>query len=534
MKMHCKGIAFVFALVLFLVQKPGLAQVGIGTVTPSPSAALDIVSTTKGLLIPRMTAAQANAITFPAAGLLIYQTDGQKGFYYNSGTSALPIWQYLMTSNSALSSAWALTGNSGTDSLINFIGTTDLKPLNFMTNNLIRLRISSRGVIEPLNNGNSIFFGQGAGRNEDLNNRQNIFIGDSSGASNITGFENSGVGYKSLNANTSGRYNTAIGYMAMLRNTNQNENTAIGYLALSGINTTGDDVSGFAIRNTAIGSRALGYSNLTGNNNTAVGYLANANNTTGERNTSVGALTLTSNTTGMRNTAVGYLALNKNTIGEYNVAVGHEALNNNIISGNTSGIGNVGIGYRALGDNQTGNYNVGIGYSTSVDADGRSNAIAIGQYGYINASNIARIGNGSISSIGGQVGWTSLSDGRAKVNVLENVKGIDFIKQLRPVTYQFDVHKQETLLGIKNVLEWNGKYDIEKIRFSGFIAQEVEIAAAKANYDFSGIDKSTNILGLRYAEFVVPLVKALQEQQVQIEILQKQVNDLATKLASKN
>ena len=56
-----------------------------------------------------------------------------------------------------------------------------------------------------------------------------------------------------------------------------------------------------------------------------------------------------------------------------------------------------------------------------------------------------------------------------------------------------------------------GMYDIEKIQFTGFIAQEVEAAAKKINYDFSGVDKSGEIMGLRYAEFTVPLVKAVQE-----------------------
>ena len=63
------------------------AQVGVGTTTPDASSALDITSTTKGLLIPRMTAAQRDAISSPAIGLMIYQTDGTVGFYYYNGSS---------------------------------------------------------------------------------------------------------------------------------------------------------------------------------------------------------------------------------------------------------------------------------------------------------------------------------------------------------------------------------------------------------------------------------------------------------------
>jgi len=63
------------------------AQVGVGTTTPDASSALDITSTTKGLLIPRITENQRDAISSPATGLMIYQTDGTVGFYYYNGSS---------------------------------------------------------------------------------------------------------------------------------------------------------------------------------------------------------------------------------------------------------------------------------------------------------------------------------------------------------------------------------------------------------------------------------------------------------------
>ncbi len=80
------------------------AQTGIGTTTPDASAKLDVSSTTKGLLAPRMTAAQKTAISLPANGLLIYQTDGVTGFYVNIGTSASPAWLRVNTD-------WTKTGN---------------------------------------------------------------------------------------------------------------------------------------------------------------------------------------------------------------------------------------------------------------------------------------------------------------------------------------------------------------------------------------------------------------------------------------
>lgn len=66
---------------------------------PDPSAMLDVQSTEKGMLIPRMTQAQRNSIASPATGLLVYQTDSDPGFYFNSGTPGSPAWQRIAGSD---------------------------------------------------------------------------------------------------------------------------------------------------------------------------------------------------------------------------------------------------------------------------------------------------------------------------------------------------------------------------------------------------------------------------------------------------
>jgi hypothetical protein len=102
-----------FAAILFTLPCIANAQnVGINSdgSTPAASAMLDVSSTTKGLLAPRMTAAQKVAITTPATGLLIYQTDGTAGYYYNSGTPASPVWSQLITAGSA--SQWTTAGSN--------------------------------------------------------------------------------------------------------------------------------------------------------------------------------------------------------------------------------------------------------------------------------------------------------------------------------------------------------------------------------------------------------------------------------------
>ena len=80
-----KQIFMFLAAVLLTVSTYG--QVGIGTTNPDASAALEITSSTKGVLIPRMTEAQRDAIPSVAKGLMIYQTDGTVGFYYYNGSS---------------------------------------------------------------------------------------------------------------------------------------------------------------------------------------------------------------------------------------------------------------------------------------------------------------------------------------------------------------------------------------------------------------------------------------------------------------
>ncbi|AHJ97154.1 tail fiber domain-containing protein [Hymenobacter swuensis] len=95
---------YLLAAALLLAAAPftALAQttgsVGIGTTAPDASAALDIVSSSKGLLLPRVAA--ATSITSPAPGLLVYQTGAPAGFYYNAGAAATPSWQQLATTGS--------------------------------------------------------------------------------------------------------------------------------------------------------------------------------------------------------------------------------------------------------------------------------------------------------------------------------------------------------------------------------------------------------------------------------------------------
>ena len=106
---------------------------------PDPSAVLDVKSNNKGLLIPRLTLAQRNAILAPATGLMIYQTDNTSGFYYNSGTPASPVW------TSIGAGSWGLTGNNILSG--QFLGTTNAIGLDIRTNNVSRAFITNDGLV---------------------------------------------------------------------------------------------------------------------------------------------------------------------------------------------------------------------------------------------------------------------------------------------------------------------------------------------------------------------------------------------------
>ena len=199
----------------------------------------------------------------------------------------------------------------------------------------------------------------------------------------------------------------------------------------------------------------------------------------------------------------------------------------------STGAGNTAIGYAALGNNGTGSYNTavgkGAGYNTNYNA-----STAIGYECMASADAQVRIGNQYISSIGGSVNWTTFSDSRIKKNIKPNVPGLEFINKLQPVTYNMDLDAAEKILHIPSVKDENSimanlRKAKEQFVYSGFIAQDVEKAAKELNFDFSGVDAAKNdrdLYGLRYAEFVVPLVKSVQELSKKNDDLQKQIDEL--------
>jgi len=135
------------------------SQVSIGVPVPSGSAMLDVSSTTKGFLPPRMSEIQRVLILKPDAGLIVYQTDGKKGIYYYDGTS----WTYVINQGNAITPNSLLVGGGSAPmtgiepgvagSVLMSNGTSWVsKQLNFSNNETV-IAIGGGGIDSITSNG---------------------------------------------------------------------------------------------------------------------------------------------------------------------------------------------------------------------------------------------------------------------------------------------------------------------------------------------------------------------------------------------
>lgn len=262
------------------------AQVGIGTTTPDTSALLEVQSTSKGLLIPRValqSTTDVTTIAAPATGLLVYNTAAQNdvltGFYYWEGS-----WKPLLAAASG-GTAWALNGNIAASG--NFLGTTNFNPLNIKVNNTLAGKIHPNGGISlgmnaAAHDSNSLAIGTGATATANV---EAVAIGPSS----IAGaYRATALGY---GANASANNTLAAGYNAsasayqsmalgMNASATQNNGTAVGYGAgASAYQATalGTEASASGQSATAIGFQAT----ATQANSIILGSAANASNKVG-------------------------------------------------------------------------------------------------------------------------------------------------------------------------------------------------------------------------------------------------------------
>ena len=579
-------------LLLALLATSGLTAraqgVGIGTTAPDASAALDIVSSAKGVLLPRV--ADATAIATPATGLLVFQTGGSAGFYYNAGTAAAPAWQPLASGASAiLNQATQQAGSnfniSGNGTVGGLLTAANARVATALTGNgadigpVVGVGIRADGGLNLGQNtpGNNVLLGFQAGQalgtgaqNEFVGYQSglntttgygNQFDGFRSGLNNTTGYNNQFSGYQSGYANTTGASNRFSGYQSGFSNTtgsnNQFSGIGSGYSNTTGggnqfdgfgsgfYNTTGSAnyFSGFqsGYRNTAGSNNVFsgtqsGQNNTTGSNNVFDGYGSGAGNTTGTNNAFVGYASGSVNTTGSGNVFVGFLSGYTNTTASANVFLGYATGittttgDYNVFSGSSSGYANTTGGHNLFSGansgllNTTGHANTALGDGAGPSTAALTNTTALGANATVATSNTIQLGDASITTLNCQVALTTTSDARFKYDVRANVPGLAFITRLRPVTYRFD---QARLNRFEHtgMLVARSTRDTAAAVHTGFLAQDVERTAQALRYRFDGLHAPANArdhYGLGYAQFVVPLVQAVQEQQAQIEALQRQ------------
>jgi hypothetical protein len=495
--------------VLLITGFTAQAQVGIGTPTPSPSSMLDITSTTKGLLMPRMTTGQRTAIPSPATGLQVYDTTTNSFWYFN-GT------------------IWVNTGAN----------TQDLRYLG--SNN----HVTQDGGIGS--NGTSV----GTGTNV-------IGIGAGTLSANTTGSINLGIGTSTLTANTIGAGNTGIGTQALTANTTGGFNTALGYVSLQN-NTTGSN-------NVAVGVQA-GNNITTGSGNIAIGngtpiVLPTGNNQLNIANTIYG--------TGLTGGGAGFIGIGTSAPNtKLHVAADQTNFNNElaqlIVSG-TDTSKKLLLGYNTTSDNgyiqsvhsglnwtnlilQPNAGNVGMGTATA-------NHKLTFDSGYANAAKIALVEFGATNSMGlgvaaGQfrlnIGSTSdkfsfLSSETATTDIM-TLKGngelivtntITAPKIQGPSDFRFKKNIKPIENALDKVLKLGGyTYDwkdtsefpgqtLGKGHDMGVIAQEVEKQFPEA--------VTTNADGYKavsYTELVPALIEAIKTQQAQIDELKQQLSRL--------
>jgi trimeric autotransporter adhesin len=358
----------------------------------------------------------------------------------------------------------------------------------------------------------------------------NIGIGKDALSQNTIGIRNVAIGTGAMYTNVSQNNNTAIGFNAMYYTNNQATtadafNTAVGYQALMGGTNSALNTGQY---NAALGFEALTY-NQSGSFNTANGTSALRSNTTGDDNTAIGSEALYSNTEGSDNTVIGANALRALDKGSNIVAVGYDAMRNFQIStagavnstaigygamkGHPSedfhtGIYNLAAGHQAMSNIASGSQNTAIGSLAGTNMTVGTNNTAIGYLAQVPdgiISNQLRLGNTSISYAGVQVAWTATSDRRWKQNIQPLNTGISFVESLRPVIY----HRKN-----------NPSSDLEL----GLIAQEAQQALQQQRLTSLGLIQkdATDHLTIRYFDLLMPLVKAAQEQQTQLDKWQAQ------------
>lgn len=378
-------LAVIIATTLHTTTNAQSLSVNTTGAVADPSAILDVTSTAKGILIPRMDKTEKNAIATPANGLMIFQTGPDSiGFHYYD----LPNTQWVFINTNGFANdttAWKLTGNSNVADT-SFLGSINNKALKF------RVYDTTAGIVDSTS-GNTGLGYKSLRVNTLAGFYANTAMGFGSGQSLSVGFSNTVMGRHSLSLTGVSERNVAIGDSAMGRATSIGGTTAVGYQALKQINglsfytyntavgyasqsgPTGTINGPFSYYNTSLGGFAMA-DNMAGYENVAVGVSALRFNDSSAGNTAIGmnAMAYHNRSGYAANTAVGGYAMENDSISNWNTAIGSEALRFN-----KNGSVNTALGFRSMRNHKTGGENTALGVGTlEADSSGTQNT-AVGR-----------------------------------------------------------------------------------------------------------------------------------------------------------
>ena len=410
----------------------------------------------------------------------------------------------------------------------------------------------------------------------------NLAIGHVALGGSVAGGEyNIAIGNYALDALTSGDRNTVVGYQAATALTTSNDNVIMGYNAAENATTLlenvviGHEACGAGVMTAGYGvyiGKEAGLSKTSGGSNVFIGYQSGEQCTTtarsifigstagddhdtendnigignaalggsiagGEENVCIGRDTGSALTSGDHSTLIGYQAGAAVTTGNHTVAVGYQTGYNDQITGN----GNTLLGNYAGFRLTSGNENTIVGYDAGTLITTGTNNTCLGRDagGPNSPSSLSSddhtivLGDSNITALICNDTSISSSDSRDKTDVENFTHGLNYIEQLRPVTYRWDkrawyvdkLGKDMTNDDVKNAKP-DGSRKKNKINV-GFLAQEVQAIEEALGYKAS---EESNLVfndndgfqyGLKYERLVPMLVNAIKELSAKVKALEE-------------